>query len=88
MRDIMGQDIKLKIEDLKIGMSVSAGQLTDIYDIYMIIEYDKFGDRIGRLVYIGDTQTTEYDKWFEQSNPITPIYNDSYELTDKSVYDE
>lgn len=79
---------KLTLEELTIGMQVTAEQLSDIYDTYMIIQYDNNTDIVGKLVYIGKTQTDEYDKWFMQSKPITPIYNDKEELEDMAVYDE
>lgn len=79
---------KLTLEELTIGMQVTAEQLSDIYDTYMIIQYDNNTDTVGKLVYIGKTQTDEYDKWFMQSKPITPIYNDKEELEDMAVYDE
>ena len=79
---------KLTLEELTIGMQVTAEQLSDIYDTYMIIQYDNNTDIVGKLVYIGKTQTDEYGKWFMQSKPITPIYNDKEELEDMAVYDE
>ncbi len=79
---------KLTLEDLYIDMEVSADQLSNIYDTYMIIKYSNNNNTVGKLVYIGDKQTAEYDKWFNQSEPITPIYNSTDELEDMSVYDE
>ncbi len=79
---------KLTLEDLYIDMEVSADQLSNIYDTYMIIKYSNNNNTVGKLVYIGDKQTAEYDKWFKQSEPITPIYNSTDELEDMSVYDE
>jgi hypothetical protein len=79
---------KLRIEELKLNMEVSAEQLSDIHDTYMIIKFNNIGDNIGNLVYIGENQTSDYDKWFMQSKPITPIYNSTDELEDMSVYDE
>lgn len=76
---------RFTFEDLYIGMEVTTDQLSDIYDTYMIIQYESNNDRIGRLVYIGKSQTAEYDEWFMQSKPITPIYNDKEDLF---VYDE
>ena len=39
-------------------------------------------------MFCGDVQNQEYDSWFMQPKPITPIYNDKEELEDMAVYDE
>lgn len=44
-------------------------------------------DLMGTLVFFGNNEQ-EYEKWFNQSKPITPIYFDSEELEDEVVYDE
>lgn len=79
---------KLTLEDIHIGMNVTPDQLSDIYDTYMIVQYENDTDMVGKLVFIGKKQTEEYDRWFMQSKPITPIYNDKEELEDMAVYDE
>lgn len=79
---------KLTPEDIHIGMNVTPDQLSDIYDTYMIVQYENDTDMMGKLVFIGKKQTEEYDRWFMQSKPITPIYNDKEELEDMAVYDE
>lgn len=65
----------IEIKDLYIGMRVTAGQLRHIMNKYMILVYDNPGDSEGTLVFIGDKQTKEYDQWFMQEKPITPIFN-------------
>lgn len=79
---------KYVIEDLHLGMFVRAEQLSEIYNKYMILLYDDTEYTAGRLVYCKDIQDEEYDKWFMQPKPITPIYNDKDELEDMVVYDE
>ena len=81
-------DKKYSLEDLQIGMMVKAEQLSEIYDKYIIILYEDTKSKIGKLVYCGDTQDNEYDNWFMQTKPITPIYNNKSELEDMIVYDE
>ena len=54
----------------------------------MIILYDKAGDTEGTLVFFGNKQTKDYDKWFMQEKPITPIHHTSVELEENVVYDE
>jgi hypothetical protein len=79
---------KLTIDNIYEGMTVTIDQLSDIYNTYMIVQFENSQDTKGKLVYIGNKQTEEYDKWFNQKKPITPIYNDKDELEDMSVYDE
>lgn len=63
-------------------------QLSVIYDIYMIVKYENETDETDTLVYMGTTQDSDYNKWFYQTKPITPIYNSSEELNSLIVYDE
>ncbi len=81
-------NIILKPNDLKIGMKTTAEQLSHIMNTYMIIAYDHAGDVEGTLVFIGNSQTEEYDSWFMQDKPITPIYHTEMELEENVVYDE
>ena len=76
------------VNELSIGMMVNREQLSDIYDTYMIIAYEKLSDDIGKLVYIGKERNEQFSSWFKQTKPITPIYNSKEELEDKTVYDE
>lgn len=84
----MTSEKKYSSEDLRIGMHVRAEQLSEIYNKYMILLFEDTKSKIGKLVYYGDTQDNEYDSWFMQPKPITPIYNDKSELEDMVVYDE
>jgi hypothetical protein len=79
---------KLSRNSIYKGMTVAVDQLSDIYNTYMIVQFDNPHETQGKLVYIGEEQTDEYDNWFKQKKPITPIYNDKGELEDMSVYDE
>ena len=79
---------KYSLNDLHIGMAVRAEQLSEIYNKYMILLYDDMDSREGKLVYCKDTQDKDYDGWFMQPKPITPIFNDKDELEDMAVYDE
>lgn len=79
---------KYTLKELQIGMMAKAEQLSEIYNKYMILLFDDVESKIGKLVYCGDIQDKEYDSWFMQSKPITPIYNDRDELEDMAVYDE
>ncbi len=79
---------KYTLDDLYIGMLVKAEQLSEIYNKYMILLYEDTEHKIGKLVYCKDIQDKEYDNWFMQPKPITPIFNDREELEDMAVYDE
>lgn len=78
----------LKTNDLKLGMKATVSQLSHIVDKYMILVYDKEGDEEGTLVFIGNKQNREYDSWFMQEKPITPIHHTSMDLEENVVYDE
>ena len=50
---------KLTPEDIHIGMNVTPDQLSDIYDTYMIVQYENDTDMVGKLVFIGKKQTED-----------------------------
>ena len=79
---------KYTLKDLYISMMAKAEQLSEIYNKYMILLFDDTESKLGKLVFCGDVQNKEYDSWFMQPKPITPIYNDKEELEDMAVYDE
>ncbi len=79
---------KYKMKDLSIGMEVCPDQLSDILNMYFIIAYDSDDNETGHLVFMGKTQNDEYNSWFMQSKPITPIYNRKEDMDDMVVYDE
>ena len=54
----------------------------------MIILYENDEAEKGTLVYINSFPDEDYDKWFEQPNPITPIYNNDTDDEENYVYDE
>ena len=70
---------KYTLKDLYIGMIAKAEQLSEIYNKYMILLYDDTERKMGKLVYCKDTQDKEYDSWFMQPKPITPIFKDMAE---------
>lgn len=63
---MLAVDKKYTLEDLYIGMTVKAEQLSEIYNHYMILLYDDANSKAGRLVYCKDTQDKDYDNWFMQ----------------------
>lgn len=81
---------RLALSDLKVGMKVKLSELQNILDTRMILIDTKMisnDDLVGTLVFFGNNKA-EYEKWFKQSRPITPVYFNSEELEDGVVYDE
>jgi uncharacterized protein YxeA len=78
----------LQVKDLKLGMRTTAEQLSHIMNKYMILVYEHSGDEEGTLVFIGSHRNKEYDKWFMQDKPITPIHHTHVESEKNVVYDE
>ncbi|MCM1092002.1 MAG: hypothetical protein NC092_00190 [Butyrivibrio sp.] len=74
-----------------VGKVVRKSELSEIYDICMILQKTKRlsgNDVEGVLTYFGEGGTPEYDSLFTSGNAVTPIYNDSEELAEGVVYDE
>lgn len=78
----------LETKDLKIGMRATVDQLSHIINKYMILVYDNMDDEVGTLVYIGNRRTKEFEKWFMQDKPITPIHHTKMDLEENVVYDD
>lgn len=78
----------LEAKDLRIGMKATVTQLSHILNKYMILVYDHEGDKEGTLVFVGNKQDKEYDSWFMQEKPITPIHHTEMDLEENVVYDE
>lgn len=79
---------KYTLDDLHIGMAAKAKQLSEIYNKYMIFLYEDMDSSMGKLVYCKGNQDKEYDSWFMQPKPTTPIFNERNQLRDMVVYDE
>lgn len=76
-------DRKYRLEDLKLGMVVSAEQLSEIYDTWIILTKPKnsnykYGE--GVVSFIGKEGNSESEKLYNGKNIIIPIFNDSTEL--------
>ena len=76
-----------QVSDLKLGMKATPNQLRHIIDTYMILLYENENDEEGILVFFGDKQNEEYESWFMQEKPITPIYHTKMDLQTDVVYD-
>ncbi|SEQ35744.1 hypothetical protein SAMN02910369_01643 [Lachnospiraceae bacterium NE2001] len=81
---------KYSLADIKKGMKVYKEQLSEIYDIWIILykpkESDMEEDDI--IGFIGAETNEESDALYNGNNIITPVYNDSIDLEDDIFYDE
>lgn len=80
---------KLKKEDLKVGMQISdKEQLSDIYDVWVIL-YRKTFDDLWTIGFFGEDLDTQTDKSYKNNgNQICTVFNDSIELEDNIYYEE
>ena len=81
---------KYSISDLHKGMKVFKEQLSDIYDVWIILYRPKESDmeEDGIIGFVGKETNEESDALYTDDNIITPIYNDSIDLEDDIFYDE
>lgn len=79
---------KYKLEDLKLGMEVSRKELSEIYDIYMLIVYRNMTDTHGRLAFIGKDRNKTYHKIVSSGKPVCIVYNSKEEAEELYSYDE
>lgn len=79
---------KYTLDELKLGMPVSKDQLSEIYDVYMLIVYSKPGDKIGSLEYFSKETNDTYAKIMTSGKPMCPIYNLKEEAEELYSYDE
>lgn len=84
-------DKKYKLEDLKLGMVVSAEQLSEIYDTWIILTKPKnsnYKHGEGVISFIGKEANSESEKLYNGKNIIIPVFNDSIELNEDMYYEE
>ena len=81
---------KYSLADIKKGMRVYKEQLSEIYDIWIILYKSKDSDmeEDGIIGFIGAETNEESDALYNGNNIITPVYNDSIDLEDDIFYDE
>ena len=81
---------KYSLADIKKGMRVYKEQLSEIYDIWIILYKPKESDmeEDGIIGFIGAETNEESDALYNGNNIITPVYNDSIDLEDDIFYDE
>lgn len=81
-------DTKLKLQDLKKGMTVRFDQLTDIYDVWILVEEEAVNSDHGIIRFIGKEPDSESQAILEEGKPIGCIYNDSEQLEEDVYFDE
>jgi len=79
---------KLKLEDIKIGMKVNMEQLSEIRDIWILVEEEAYGADSGVVRFVGVTPNNESQAVLDTGKPIACIYNDSEILDGEVVFDE
>lgn len=80
---------KLRLEEIYVGMKVEPEQLTEIYDIWIIlIKSVQNPDETPTIRFIGKETNKESDKLYTEDNIIIPIYNDKNEITGDVYYEE
>ena len=84
------QDLKLRLEDLRIGDVVTRSSLDEIYNVYITLVDSKVaeGDIIGKIAFIGLELDEKADKVIEENDNICAIYHDGDELEGEVTYDD
>lgn len=83
-------DKRYKLEDLKIGMPVKVSELSNIYNMHIILigaEWCEDGDVKGKIAYIGEELTEESDNIII-SNKVRGVYNEHLDIEGEVFYDE
>lgn len=82
-----------QFQDLKVGMTVSNKELSEIYDKLIILtdtyhsEAD-WNEVFGKIAYIGNEVPENIKEIRESAKSIMPIKNRSADLLDEVCYDE
>ncbi len=82
-----------RLEDLKVGMTVSNKELSKVYDKLIILINTHHSDSdwsevFGTIAYIGDEVPENAKEIREKAKGIMPIRNKSMDLLDEVCYDE
>lgn len=82
---------KYSLSEIKKGMRVHKEQLSNIYDIWIILYRPKqevMDDGEMIIGYIGKELSEESAALYNSENIITPVYNDSMDLEGDVFYEE
>ena len=82
---------KYTLSEIMPGMRVKYSQLSEIFDIHILL-YDvkrlENGDSEGTIGFIGKEVTSEADKFFVPGASLCPIYKEKDYYEGDVVYDE
>jgi hypothetical protein len=85
---VSSEERKYSLSELHKGMTIkSKEQLSNIYDVWIILVKKNDGDSDYTIGYIGKETNSESDLLFTSGNIICPVYNDSLN-TDGDIYYE
>jgi hypothetical protein len=85
---VSSEERKYSLSELRKGMTIkSKEQLSNIYDVWIILVKKNDGDSDYTIGYIGKETNSESDLLFTSGNIICPVYNDSLN-TDGDIYEE
>lgn len=84
------EGLKLRLEDLHIGDTVSGSSLDQIYNVYITLVDSRIidGDIVGKVAFIGRELGEESDHVVEANDNICAIYHDRAEVEGEVTYDE
>ena len=84
------EGMRLRLEDLQVGDTVTKSSLDNIFNVYITLVDSKVidGDIIGKIAFIGKELGDESDRVVEENDNICAICHDSAEIEGEVTYDE
>ncbi len=84
------EGMRLRLEDLQVGDTVTKSSLDNIFNVYITLVDSKVidGDIIGKIAFIGKELGDESDRVVKENDNICAIYHDSAEIEGEVTYDE
>lgn len=78
------------LDDLMLGMEVSAAQLKNVYDTHIVLIDSRVieNDICGKIGFIGKELNNESDKLNRPDTVVADIYNSKSDAEDDVTYDE
>lgn len=81
---------KYAVKDLKLGMYVSEQELSDIFDMHIVLTNTSIDNNniIGKIGFIGKELNDESDALNKLNTTIADIYNSKIDAEDDIIYEE
>lgn len=79
---------KLSLSEIKVGMKVDVDQLSEIYDVLIMVQTEEVASTKGIIRFIGKEPCNESQAVYAEGKPVSPIFNDSIELEEDIDFDE